>query len=171
MRSQIIKYNPVHPPSIFVWETIEGLMHWIEITRKCVVFVGAVDADLGGFSPVGTGFLIAVFEREIEFDYIVTCNHVIKVCRDNTWVRINLVDGGSECKSIPQDNWFVDKANDIAISPCPHWSRPKYDVARIHERDFGIKESLESPELYPGEEVFLVGLFTSHYGGVHNIPI
>lgn len=146
-------------------------MEFIERARKCVVFIGGKN-EHGDFIPYGTGFFISIFYEEIQFDYLITCNHILAIFPENgeTWIRVNLKTGNSELKPFRKKEWLLDTKQDIAILPC-HFSTDTYDVTHIIEKDFATKESIIYPELYAGEITYLVGLFTSHYGSVHNIPI
>lgn len=165
-----LDYNPVHPPSIYSWERTEGIMDLIERARKCVVFIGLVnDGDI--FIPYGTGFLISLFHNEIEFSYVITCHHIINMFSENdVWIRINLNTGDSKSIKVPKNEWINDEINDISILP-KMFGKATYDITRITEKDFATKESDVYDSFYAGEMIYLVGLFTSHYGSVHNIPI
>jgi hypothetical protein len=153
-------------------------MPLIDRALKCVVFIGGV-SDPGGFSPTfvpyGTGFVFSVFHEEIRFDYIVTCHHVINsIPGDNIWIRLNLKDGKSTSVAVPKNSWLFDPKQDIAV--LSQEIGELADVLHIIDKDVLTKEVLKDlSEHYrpvvPTELTFLVGLFTSHYGTMHNIPI
>ena len=145
----------------------------IERALKCVVFIGKV-SDPDGFSPTftpyGTGFLFSVFYEDIQFDYIVTCHHIINLFKDNkVWIRLNLKDGKSNTIKVSKDSWISNPKQDISILSQPIGEL--IDATRIVERDIITKEILEKFNIRPGELTFLVGLFTSHYNTTHNMPI
>ena len=144
----------------------------IERALKCVVFIGMVSDPHGRtFTPHGTGFLFSVFHDDIRFDYIVTCHHVIEsIIGDTIWVRLNIKDGGARSIRVAKSSWVYNPKQDIAALSQEIGELD--DVTRIVEKDVITKKVLgEQREILPGELTFLVGLFTSHYGITHNLPI
>lgn len=145
----------------------------IERALKCVVFIGAV-SDPDGFSPsftpYGTGFLISLFYEDIQFDYIVTCHHILeRIMGDTIWVRLNLKDGSSRSIPVSKSSWVSDPKQDVAV--LSQEIGDLVDVTHILEKDMATKEEFDKRNIWPGETTFLVGLFTSHYGTIHNRPI
>jgi len=143
----------------------------IERALKCVVFIGKVSDPAGfTFTPLGTGFIYSAFHEDTRFDYIVTCHHVIKLFEgDKVWIRVNLKNGESSTFSVLKDSWVHDPLQDISILSHPIGELA--DVTRIVERDIITKETIKEREIWPGELTFSVGLFTSHYDTIHNMPI
>jgi hypothetical protein len=168
---EALDYNPVHPPNIYSWERTEGIMEYLKRARKCVVFIGKKD-NHGKFIPLGTGFFIIIIYEGIQFEYLVTCYHIIDLFHENEkiWIRINLKIGDSELKAFHKNDWLYDVKQDIAILPC-YFSIDTYDITHITQKDFATIDCEIYPDLFAGELTYLVGLFTSHYGGVRNIPI
>jgi hypothetical protein len=149
-------------------------MQDMDRAQGCVIFIGSLN-DNGGFVPYGTGFLLSVFHEEIQFDYVVTCHHIIQIFSENkTWIRVNLINGESEVIPISKNLWINDIKNDISILPY-HFGRAKYNVTSIIEKNINTLlnriKTEEEREIRIGDRTFLVGLFTSHYGNIHNIPI
>ena len=147
-------------------------MEFVKRACKCVVFIGG-KTEMGQFIPYGTGFLISKFTDdsfEIQFDYVVTCVHVVDIAESKIWIRVNLIDGGSEIIETLKDSWFLNRDNDIAILS-RYFSNDTFDVARIIEQDFVTNDVLIRMEVEPGDETFTVGLFTSHEGFIRNMPI
>jgi len=182
---EALEYNPVYPPTREMWEKTEGKMSVIERILKCVVFIGRV-SDPEGFNPqfvpYGTGFLCAIFHEEGSirdadkwFDYIITCKHVIDtIIGDTVWVRLNLKEGGSRNIPTPKISWVFDSENDIAVLSGKIGEL--FDVCHIIEREIVTKAVIGkhkwiNGEILPSADTILVGLFTSHHGLEHNIPI
>lgn len=150
----------------------------IERALRCVVFIGAVsdpDSFSSTFVPYGTGFVFSVFHKEIQFDYIVTCYHIIELFKgDTVWIRLNLKDGGSRTVPVSKNSWVFDSKQDIAV--LSQQIGEFADVLRIIDKDVLTKEVIKNLSehhrpVVPTELTFLVGLFTSHYGIERNIPI
>ncbi len=142
-----------------------------ERTRNCVAFIG-IENESGQFVPYGTGFLISKFYRGTQFNYIVTCNHVLDIIPGNTVaLRINLYVSGSEILQYNKDRWFRKQEKDIAVLPCHLWFAKYYLMTVVIGDDFATKEKLIEFNVRPGFGTLLVGLFTSHYGDIRNEPI
>lgn len=143
-----------------------------ESIRKCVVFIGMV-SPYGDFVAYGTGFLISVFLEDVMFDYVVTCSHVLNgITGDNVCIRVNDTSGGADKIIIGKHEWIVDKKHDVAVLS-HYFQDNKYDVTSTNEKyfDFARVDKLKELEVEPGELVYLVGLFISHYGSNRNMPI
>jgi len=160
----------------WLWERREGKMELAARAQKCVVFIGVCDPTFGTFTPLGTGFLITKDEGQIRFQHVVTARHVIdQVALDSIWVRVNKIGGGSELLPTKKSNWhFVDGGKDyidVAIMPCVLGTKV-FDILHL---DFGSDVStpqrLPDPDTEVGDQICVVGLFTSHYGAERNVPI
>jgi hypothetical protein len=173
-----LAYNPVYPPHRDMWGKTEEQMPSLERVLKCVVFIGAV-SNPGGFNPTfvpyGTGFVISLIYEDFYFDYIITCKHVIDLINsDKVCVRLNLKEGGSKSVSVDKESWVFDIKNDIAA--LSQKIGELFDWRPVFEQDIITKYVVDNwyqnhGLLLVGEESFLVGLFTNHYGREHNIPI
>jgi hypothetical protein len=167
---EALNYNPAHPPGLFQWERRRAKMRVNESVRKCVIFVGMVNPD-GDFIAYGTAFLISVFPVGVEFNYVVTCNHVLNEINANkVWIRINDMGGSAETVKTYKKEWVVDVKHDVAVLS-HYFSASKYDVTTNRDINFATIEKLRELEVEPGESVYLVGLFVSHYGNNCNMPI
>ena len=172
---EALDYNPVHPPSIYLWERTEGQVPLIDRALKCVVFIGLADATGLQFTPYGTGFIFTTFHEEIQFDYTVTCHHVINIIPgEKVWIRVNLKEGGSTLFDTDKSSWSFDPKQDIAV--LSQHIGELAAVLRIIDKDIITKEVLKYQQqhyqpILPGADTIMVGLFTSHYGRMHNIPI
>jgi hypothetical protein len=159
----------------YVLERLESLMRVEDHVIRTVVFVG-IEVN-GTFTPLGTGFLVAFQEGELSAVYLVTADHVVnQISGEYVYVRINRVSGASEgCVTTRVDKRTIlrhnDKRNDIAVFPFP------YDTSAIDcmpvmmgkEQIKGYRANIWEPGL--GDEVALVGLYTTHYGMMKNRPV
>jgi hypothetical protein len=149
-------------------------MEIAERARKCVVFIGWKDALSGVFTPIGTGFLAVKQTGDIKFQHIVTARHVLDmIASDDVFVRINDNDGGSELAATKKRHWYTHATTEpyIDVAVCPMMlAQHHFDIVHVDfDLDvFGLKG--ERP-LEVGDNVFVTGLFTSHHGEAHNIPI
>lgn len=139
---------------------------------KCVVFVG-VETN-GRFTPVGTGFLLAIRHRDYAFYFLATADHVVEmIAGDAIWVRMNRKAGDCSSIKIEKKQKFgpTDLAQDIAMFSLD------YDPSVFDQRmvllnrenyHLGL-EKVWDPQV--GDEVSTVGLYTSHYGQMKNLPV
>ena len=144
-----------------------------ERARKSVVFLGGKDSYSGAFVPLGTGFLAVKRCQEIQFQHVITARHVLDmIAGDDVWIRINKSEGGSEIISAPKKSWFVASGDTyIDVAMCPLMLTQHYfDIVHI-DLDNDLYDGSQMRPLEVGDEVFATGLFTSHQGEAHNIPI
>jgi hypothetical protein len=139
---------------------------------KTVVFVG-VEGD-GLFTPMGTGFLVAVKEADLYGIYLVTAAHVVEqINSDHIFVRINKTKGSTDgcvtvkvpTKNIRRHN---DPRNDIAVFPFPFDKSVTDHMPIAMGSDHLGNSRAEIWEPGIGDEVAAVGLYTSHYGETRN---
>jgi len=112
------------------------------------------------------------------FVYLVTAKHVIEKLRPRAidgrvYVRVNLRDDGAQLVPSPIEHWFFhpdDASLDVAVLP---WAPPAERVVflTIPSRMTVTNEIIEKEAIGPGDEVFITGLFVSHYGEQRNLPI
>ncbi len=145
-----------------------------EGARRSVVFVG-VETDRG-FIPYGTGFVGLTKYEDMVAPVIVTARHVLdSVTQPHFSVRINRKDGTASTLRLDKANiiLFDKKPIDIAVVPAPI-DASIFDVFAIHMDAELWKKQIEDAALgtpQPGDEISIVGLYTSHYGHVKNMPI
>jgi hypothetical protein len=158
--------------------------------RKCVVFIG-YRKNTGDMSLQGTGFFIS---RDVEgtnrmFVYLVTAKHVIQGIQSmenfdgKILLRMNFVDGKAGTVETEIDGWhFHPDESEIDVAVYPHLVIS--DLRRTEDRDnvgpeamviplerFVDEKLKETHSIGIGDEVFLSGLFSNHYGRQKNIPI
>ena len=162
-----------HPTPVYVWEALGARMRVEEHIRKSVVFLGHEGER--GFSPYGTGLLGLIrFDEDTGNTIIVSADHVIEsIPGDEVSIRVNRRDGSSSVTKASKRAKvsFKDKAVDLCIFPIT-LDPTVYDIHAM---------PLESPlweewlRLYgepgQGDEVCIVGLYTTHFGHIRNIPV
>jgi hypothetical protein len=142
--------------------------------RKCVAFIGILDLK-GNFSELGTVFFVADSENHIAC--MVTAKHVIDGARNysvlNTVIRLNKHDGSIRYLEVGLDDWRYhpnDTSVDVAVYPLiPDYKQ--FDI-KVIATEIAMTASHENyKHIGHGDEVFIAGLFTHHYGKNKNIPI
>jgi hypothetical protein len=150
--------------------------------RKSVVFACHKPNLAGMPRPGGTAFFVGVHggpDGSIVSTYFVTAKHVIDAIRTagvdgKVHLRINVKNESPKFVESLVDAWRFHHNDsghvDVAVLPFempPQWDGLVYPLrSSILEHDI-IKEQ----SIGPGDEVFVTGLFTSHYGKGQNIPI
>lgn len=143
-------------------------------TLHCVVFV--CRRRRGAFHAVGTAFLIGVSDGPsdpISVTYLVTARHVIEEARrgdDGVYLRMNTTSGGVDYFRATDEWWFAeDPGADIAVGPMI--VDPRVDAMALHVSLLATNEALWHYEVGIGDELSVVGLFTSVLGNQRNRPI
>jgi hypothetical protein len=159
----------------------DTLMRVPAMARRSVVFLGRVD-ERGAFVATATGFLVSAWEKGLHLQYpcLVTAQHVIAGMHAKgyqLYCRLNMKDGSVEITSLQDAHWWMHPGGryetDVAITPfgfdlpgVDHDFIPLYYTAEIEPN-----LPVQTPEYGLGDEVFILGLFRSHYGQQRNIPI
>lgn len=145
-----------------------------EKIRQSVVFVGIKGED--GFLPYGTGLVGFAMYEDMGIINLVTAKHVVDdVVGEKIWVRLNKKDGTTKCKAINKSSaiTFSNKAIDLAVFPLMGLHDiVEYDIYAIPLSAKSWEDQVNAlghPE--PGAEVCVVGLYTTHYGHIRNIPV
>ena len=144
--------------------------------RKCVVFVCSKRGEKMRLD--GTAFFVGISAEGIQdanFFYLVTAAHVINGIRAKSsdqivYLRMNFKDSGAQFVETRIDDWVVhDEADAAALV-----FRPPVDVVdyKVYPLDRAATEEVIAKEgIGVGDEVFVTGLFASHYGRENNLPI
>jgi len=166
-----------HPLPRYVWDALEARLRVDEQVRKAVVFVGAETP--GGFMTYGTGLIgLVIFKDDDGTEWantiIVTAHHVVgDVSGETVSVRVNRKDGSADALRV-QKNWgitFRDRALDLCVFPL-QLDPTIYDFFAIRMSSESWRQRLaELGDPEPGDEICVVGLYTSHYGHVRNMPV
>jgi hypothetical protein len=157
---------------VYVLELLGERLKIHEQILKTVVFIGAENPR--GFTPYGTALLGFVEYEGHTIVILVTCPHVVDLIPgDIISIRINRRDGTSETRGYLKSNFlgFEDKSLDICGAPIA-LDPSIYDFFPIPLNSKSWRKSiLEEGAPAIGEEVCVVGLYTSHFGYVQNRPV
>jgi hypothetical protein len=139
---------------------------------KAVVFIGTEAG--GAFAPTATGFLTAVRYGDTSFCFLVTAEHAVdQIHGDNFSVRMNRKTGDADTQKIPKSEKVShsDGRNDIAMFNIAMgtdiWDQRWILLDRSDQE--AAYSNIWHPSL--GDEVAAIGLYTSHYGQIKNIPV
>jgi hypothetical protein len=119
----------------------------------------------------GSGFLVLIPSKKhakygLGFLYAVTNWHV--AVQGNPIIRLNMHDGGMEIIAAEVDNWEFDPRYDIAVLLIN--VTLEHNVAIIARDMLLTKAKVAASEIGPGDDVFMVGRFMDHDGGLVNVP-
>jgi hypothetical protein len=157
-------------------------MYVDDVVRQCVLFLGNKDEKTGKFIPRATAFVVSIHEGDIGYRYVVTAEHNITAFSTMRWdmyVRSNLINGGVREENWSKGIWYFHPnpgSTDVAISPIDFHPEEEFKniLVRSPEPNRGLAatpEVIKNEKLGVGDEVFIVGLFKSHYGRQRNVPI
>lgn len=138
--------------------------------RRSVVFIG-IEGERG-FVPLGTGFVCLSVYEDLAATVIVAAEHVVNsISGDKISVRINRYSGPADVIKINKTPHIVCAEIDVALFAY-RIDPTIYDVAPfVLDREKWQTDIEHIWKPGPGDEVSVVGLYTTHYGHVKNIPI
>jgi hypothetical protein len=152
-------------------EDAEASMRVSDRLLKCVVFIGVERNN--EFVPLGTGFIVALPEGNLGFQYIVTALHVIAGVKETILVRLNKSSGKAANYTLPR-GWYYHpdplRLIDVAVAPVALQS-DLFDFAHVHVDHFCDDTALSERDIGIGEELFYPGLFMAHRGVGRNLPV
>lgn len=148
--------------------------------KKCAAFLAYKSID--GARLAGTVFFVSMLIEGVEgreFIYLVTAKHVIekieeKSTDDKVYIRLNTKNDTADYIASDVKQWIThptDISVDVAVLP---WAPPqdKIDYLAIPIEDMALTDKIiEEENISIGDEVFLTGLFSTHYGKKKNLPI
>ena len=165
-------------PAYRLVEENDNLMQIPDEIRKSVFFVCYKTAS--GTSLAGTAFLMGVplEKSNLISSYIVTAKHIIDAIRDKSidqkvYLRMNLKNAGAELVETPIENWLSHpQESDVDVAVL-NWAPPQeiFDYRIITLEMAATQEIIGKENIGVGDDVFLTGLFSNHYGSERNIPI
>jgi hypothetical protein len=106
---------------------------------------------------------------------LVTAKHVIEnVGTRKAFIRINKTNGEGILTEFKQDSWFFHPDNDknpvdVAVAIAPY--EEGFDVKAIPISIFLKPSELLAGKYGVGDDVFITGLFSQHFGQEKNLPI
>lgn len=146
--------------------------------KRCIAFIFVKDNE-GNWAPNGTGFFVGVKnEANPSFSaiYFVTAKHVIfsnGAPLPSFAIRLNQLTADAQLIELqlkPEDVFTHDEADvDIAVVKC--LPNQQFDVLWLPQDLICDRRIIEEQKICEGDEVFFVGLFTSHIGLKRNQPI
>jgi hypothetical protein len=164
-------------------------MHVPEKVRRSVVFLGSKN-EHGVFIPRATAFLVQSHSKGDDhvFPHLVTAEHVVSGMQAKgleIFVRINLkkdvAEAAGEDASVVSmeghSDWYfhpdTSQQSDVAVATVGiNLDFADHDYMPIFEYAWSELDSSFAPrQPRLGDEVFIVGLFRSHYGRQRNRPI
>lgn len=164
----------------------EALMLVPDEVQKCVVFIICKDKSTKADTLAGTAFFVSIKEESgLDFVYLITAKHIIegieeKSLDDKVYLRINQKDKPSITLSSSLNQWkfhpslskptnkpmYVDVA---ALAWAPNTEI--YDCLFIPSTMAATADVISKEGIGCGDEVFITGLFTQHFGLERNLPI
>ena len=149
--------------------------------RKSVVFL-AYNAKNGAVKLCGTAFFLSVPLPEVPGQgviYLVTARHCIEQANNSSidakvLLRMNLRAGGTAIAETMAARWIFpeDERIDVAlIAIGGDEFSAKVEFHHLPVAMCATDEVIASEGIGIGDEVFVIGLFTQHFGQGSNIPI
>ncbi len=187
-----IDYRIGGKPRYYVGEESEQLMQVPDEIKKCVVFVGYKTQQKIEWR--GSAFCVSCpltyqvnssIKRHVDGSdtsyshYLVTAKHCIDAIKAQSidgkvWIRINLRNGSVKPIETNVDDWkFHPTEEDSVDAAVLGWNpENEYDFVSIPVDDMIADDGFLKREIIgEGDEVFVTGLFTMHYGSKRNLPI
>lgn len=169
---------------LYVDRRLGGVERWLytkphdrmrigEQVLSSVFFVCAKDSK-GNYRAKGTAFLMAFPKVGYRESYLVSARHVIEAARDDggyLYLRANTKDGQVVYVPISADEWWKpnDEGVDIAVLPFEH--DPIIDAAVLDADLIATDDLIKEHGIGIGDEIAIVGLFTSREGRERNRPV
>jgi hypothetical protein len=157
------------PPKDALMRIPDDLLH-------TTVFLGGKDSDKQ-LHYRATAFIVGMPSERADFGWpcLVTARHnVVKAMQayGNVYVRVNIEDGSALDIEI-NESWSYPKSEscDIAIVPFPEMFGINGEVLPIPHSWFVTKDIIQTRGIGPGDELIVMGLFSSHIGKERNLPI
>lgn len=165
-------------PRYYIGGEDDCLMRVPDEVRKCVAF--ACFNGKTGRALAGTVFFVAIDSREIGyiFGYAITAKHVIAgIQKDSVdgkaLLRVNMKSGSSQFVETDVSAWkFHPDDSSVDVAVLPLWlPQDQVDFVAIPVELAATDPIIQKEQIDVGDDVFLTGLFVSHYGQQKNLPI
>ncbi len=124
-----------------------------------------------GENSGGSGFIVRFpLERNIEEYqlYVVTNRHVIERMA-NPVLRINDISNKFRSLETNKLRWVINDVDDLAVYPLTI-PEEEFQIACVPVERFVTPHLMNSLNIGPGDDVFMVGRFVSHEGTQKNTP-
>lgn len=162
----------------FYWDWRKKFMHVGSEVLKCVCFVGNYDKQRDHFSPNGTAFFVGHITDGRYFQQFVTAKHVIdEIAGDRVYLRMNRIAGGFHIVGVDKRQWLFhsdpgkNRVVDVAILPLDI-NANDIELLHISTQDTVVTDDvIKKMHISIGEDVYLTGLFTTHFGETKNLPV
>jgi hypothetical protein len=145
--------------------------------KNCVCFICGKNQD-GSYHYGGTGFFVSVRSEQHQdqnYAYLVTAKHNIEKAKAeryyDLYLRLNTTRGDADFIQVT-DEWLYheDEAVDVAVLPFDTAPKP-FRIVCVPPGMLATDEVIEAKGVGLGDELAVVGLFTSRRGNKKNIPI
>jgi hypothetical protein len=123
--------------------------------------------------PCGTGCIVGRDTKENQFrHYYGVTNYHVSHQLGATIIRLNTRDGDTRFLEYETEDWhFVPNGDDLsAVDLTDDWKEGDQFAVQM-EGIFVTDEVIRRFEINPGEDVLMIGMFTSHHGGKRNKPV
>jgi len=122
-----------------------------------------------------TGFIVNMpaedpeITRAVVHHYVVTNHHGV-TGREETVLRVNLREGGTDTLTIPNSDWQPHPdGDDLAVAPL-QMDFNTHQYAAVNLGMILTQESAEHWDIGPGDEAFFIGRYVDLEGREHNVP-
>ena len=150
---------------------------------KCVVFLcyeEHKDNNTTEYTPFGTAFFVIMSTGQVSHFYLVTAKHCIeelnKKGAQDVYIRMNTTSGIKHIKVTMSAKWYYHPDHDtnpvdVAVTQLPIHVDGSDDIKMISDEWFLKEENITKKDIDIGDDVFITGLFSRHYGQERNLPI
>ena len=152
-------------------------MRIIDEIKECVAFLCTKETN--GYVYRGTAFFLGIPSEVLPpgmgYIYLITAKHnIINASREgrDLYLRLNTKKGTADFLLIPQGEWTFadDDAVDIAVMQV-NVPRDHYFYYELPRGDCVTDKLIKDYGIGIGDEIQVIGLFTSRFGMQKNIPI
>ena len=124
-----------------------------------------------GQAAGGTGFIVAYSSEKVanaHFLFAVSNKHVVADAGASV-IRLNTVAGGTDILEFEPHEWHFTNQHDLAIIPIKV-DLAKHRVKAVPLNEFLSLAAIDTYDIGPGDEVFMIGRFVKHDGKLVNSP-
>lgn len=140
---------------------------------NCVFYLyPTVEDARRGENAGGTGFFFSIVPRDIpgHYYYAVTNWHNIFSGAGAPVIRVNTKDGGADIFDLDHLDWaFKPGWHDLAVADIT-LDLDKHNVSFATSDEIVTLAGLKNMDIGLGSDVFMVGRFMDHDGGLTNVP-